>query len=497
MRRIVVFLVGFLASASAQFGIFHRDHYFEPKHRLAGIGVDRKDMTDPVLAERTRLLIDSQTFGIMRDPRALAGAARITSPALEKIFEAAAKKSGEPASLIAAIAYLESWGDPKAESPAGPRGIMQFSKATAQRAGLKITYATRYRITTTKKKVKVDGKVVTKTVSQKTPYMVPLRDERLMPELAVPAAAMYLARMEEHFGGRDLAVFAYHCGEGCVADFISLAASASGLGGGPVTVPRLFFAGNPARNRELYEAIRLQMARDYSPTYFFRVKRAEELLAMYKSDPAGFGALVEDYKDRADATKRASNRLNVWLKPADVVYQSCEDLKRAEGKGLERPFDRPPFFGFQLRTTGPDAIGSWDLENKSAYLLAAPSAVGTLTYIAFETRRMFDAMKPKNEKFVPLEVTSLVRHTLAPESGEDSDLPSHCTGQVFDIAYDFVPLHEKEALDFILEDMGWGGYLGFIQASGGTMHIGSSPSSREFFAEVFREAAEASKTVVE
>ncbi len=497
MGRVLVFLTAFLATASAQFGIFHLESIFEPKHRLAGIGVDRKDITDEILAERTRLLIESQTFSILRDPRATAGAVRITSPALQRIFDAAAASSGEPASLIAAIAYLESWGDARAESPAGPRGIMQFSKATAQRAGLKITYATRYHVSTSKRKVKVGGKTVTRTVSQKTAYQVLVRDDRLTPELAIPAAATYLAQMEQHFGGRDLAIFAYHCGEGCVADFISLGASASGLGSGPLTVPRLFFGGSPAHNRELYQAIKLQMVRDYSPTYFFRVKRAEELLSMYKSDPDGFRVLVDDYRDQVDPGKRASNRLNVWLKPSDVIYQSCEDLHRAEGKGLERPFERPPYFNFQLRTSGADAIGSWDLQNQSAYVLAAPSALGTLTYIAFETRRLYDAMKVKNEKFVPLEVTSLVRHAEAPETGEDSDLPSHCTGQVFDIAYDFLPVHEKEALDFVLEDMGWGGYLGFIQASGGTMHIGSSPSSRDFFTEVFREAAESAKATVE
>jgi hypothetical protein len=42
----------------------------------------------------------------------------------------------------------------------------------------------------------------------------------------------------------------------------------------------------------------------------------------------------------------------------------------------------------------------------------------------------------------------------------------------------------------MLEDIGWDGYLGFVQVTGDTLHIGCSPSSREFFASVFQDAIE-------
>ena len=154
MRYPVVIFTLFLVNAHAQFGLFRHDSYFQPIHRLSGLGVDRKNVSEEVLNQRTALMIDSQTFSIMRDPHALEGAERITSPRLQKIFDDAARTSGLPATLIAAIAYLESWGDAKAESPAGPRGIMQFSQATAKRAGLRVTYATRSRVTTQKQRVK-------------------------------------------------------------------------------------------------------------------------------------------------------------------------------------------------------------------------------------------------------------------------------------------------------------------------------------------------------
>src|SRR5437762_11058003 len=104
---------------------------FAPAHRLMGIGVNRDDMSEDLVQTRADLMIQSQTFSIMREAQALAGAKRITSPALQTLFKSAAASSGMPASVIEAIAYLESWGDAKAESPAGPRGIMQISGATA------------------------------------------------------------------------------------------------------------------------------------------------------------------------------------------------------------------------------------------------------------------------------------------------------------------------------------------------------------------------------
>ena len=60
---------------------------------------------------------------------------------------------------------------------------------------------------------------------------------------------------------------------------------------------------------------------------------------------------------------------------------------------------------------------------------------------------------------------------------------------MFDLSTTNLPPGERECLNFILEEIGWDGYLGFIQESGDTMHIGCSPSSRDFFAQVYQDAA--------
>ncbi len=469
----------FTAFFSASFAV-GAPEYFIPQHRLSGIGVDRAEITSTVLDERTTRMIRSQTFVIMREPQAAAGAERISNPRLQRIFRAAAAKSGLPASLIAAIAYLESWGEPQAQSPAGPKGIMQFSEATARSAGLRVVRVTRFKLTKERKLTRNKrGKPVYVTVTRKIPYTETVRDDRLNPERAVPAAANYLARLEAKFGGRDWAVFAYHCGEGCVSELLPLVEAALPRDK-HLTVADMFFGANPARNRELFAAIQRQLQRDYSPTYWFRVKRAEELLNLYQTDRAAFRELAEDFRNPNNPERRANNRLLVWLKAEDTFYRSANDLMQAGGKSLVKVVDDPEFFGFTI----PRA--------QEQYLQASPAAIGTLLYIAFETRRLFEALKPRGEHFVPLQVTELVSTTDRPaEAGTflvDPEFPEHATGHVFDIDRSNLPRGERECLNFILEDIGWNGYLGFIQVTGDTLHIGCSPSSREFFALIFQDA---------
>lgn len=455
--------------------------HFAPAHRVSGIGVARDDISEDLLAARTDLMIQSQTFGIMREPQAVAGAKRITSTAsLQSLFRQAERQTGVPATLIEAIAYLESWGEAKAESPAGPKGIMQISGATARSMGLRVASATRYRITKERVLVPVKGKKKPqyRTVTRKTPYTVTVRDDRLFPERAIPAAARYFAAMEKKFG-RDWAVFAYHCGQGCVGEMMELTRRARGIPKDELTVARMFFSNNPAWNRELYQAIQQQMQRDWSPTYYFRIMRAQQLLALYRRDPAGFTSLAQQYRSEFAAGPRAPHRLSVWLKRDDMLYRNPDDIRVNLGKKLVRALDRPEYLGYSLRIL-PDSPA-----NLEYWSQASPSALGALAYIAFETRRLFDEMKPK-EKFHPLTVTALVE----PEDfvrGKREGL-SHTSGQVFDIDYSGLPPAEAEALRFVLNDLGWAGYLGFVEEGRDNLHIGCSPTSREFFATVFHEA---------
>ena len=462
--------------------------HFVPEHRVSGIGVARDDISSELIEARTRLMIQSQTFIIMREPQAVAGAKRITSTKLQALFQSASERSGMPAQVIEAVAYLESWGDAKAESPTGPKGIMQISEATARTMGLKVVHATRNNIT--REKVQVPSKRKKpkyRTVSHKTPYQAITRDDRMVPGRAIPAAAKYLAGMEGKFGGRDWAIFAYHCGQGCVAEMQELTRRARGIPQDQETVARMFFSCSPVWNRELYEAVEQQMQRDYSPTYWFRIERAEQLLALYRRDPAAFVALAEQYKSQFAGPNgrsyRAPHRLSVWLTRDDLVFHSWDDIHGDMGNRLVRAFDRPDYFGYSLRIAADDPSILEDFSK------ASPAAIGTLVYIAFETRRLYEELSGNREQFRPLEVTSLVEpEDYARQLGKPEAL-SHCSGQVFDIDYAGLPPGEQECLRFVLDDLGWDGYLGFVEDGMDSLHIGCSPASRDFFTSVFQEAA--------
>ncbi|MEO8593906.1 MAG: transglycosylase SLT domain-containing protein [Candidatus Solibacter sp.] len=453
--------------------------FFTPTHRVSGVGISRDDISDELLEVRTDRMIESQTFSIMREKDALPGAKRVVgNTKLQALFRSAGAASGMPASLIEAICYLESWGDPKAQSSTGPKGIMQISGATAVTMGLKVTYATRYK--TSREKVPVKnkkGKTTYRTVTRKTPYKVLVRDDRMLPERAIPAAANYLAGMERKFGGRDWAVFAYHCGQGCVGMMQEVTRRSRGIPKDQVTVARMFFGQSPAWNRELYEAVQQQMQRDYSPTYYFRIRRAEQLLALYRKDPEEFARLSQSYKSDFVAT-RAPHRLSVWLKRDDLVYHSDTDIRAAMGQRLAKALNRPDYLGYALK-----------LKADSDFMAeASPSALGTLAYIAFETRRLFDEVGAKGP-FRPLVVTSLVEpEDYAGQHGRPEAL-AHASGQVFDLDYSALPPAELECLRFVLSDLGWEGYLGFVEDGMDSLHIGCSPASREFFTKVFEESA--------
>src|SRR5581483_5153242 len=335
------------------------------------------------------------------------------------------------------------------------------------------------------------GHVIYRTVHVKTPYTVLVRDERMVPERAIPAAAMYLADTEERYGGLDWAIWAYHCGEGCIAEVRDVARTSRGLKESS-SVAEVFFSASPSYNRDLYKLLSDEMERDWSPTYWFRIKRAEQLLSLYQEDSSEFERLRDEYRYQYDGTQRAPNRLAVWVKPTDLLYKTCDDIVRDRGTRLFQAMDDPARFGFTLRRIGPGSIGEFDADHRDNYASATPAALGTLLTIAFETRRLHETMKTRHEKFVPLEVTGLVRpQEYASMAGRSfrtgkARFDALCSGQAFTISEANLPPGEREALEFVLNDIGWLGYLSFVEESSGSgvIEVGCSPTSRDFFTKV-------------
>jgi hypothetical protein len=244
----------------------------------------------------------------------------------------------------------------------------------------------------------------------------------------------------------------------------------------------MFFCANPVRNREIYETVQREMQRDYSPTYWFRVMRAQQLLALYRRDPREFTSLAAEYKSDF-VSGRAPHRLTVWLSRSDLLFHSGGDIRSdLGGRLLVKALDRPPYFGYSLNIPPDPAIGKEDRSK------GTPAAIGALLYVAFETRRLYDALAPRGDPFRPFNVVSLVEPEDYARQLSEREALSHVSGQVFDIDDSALPPAELECLRFVLDDLGWAGYLGFVDEGQNTLHIGCAPSARGFFASIYAEA---------
>lgn len=103
--------------------------------------------------------------------------------AYDSLYQQAADAHGVSYDLLRKLSFNESSFNPKAQSPTGPRGIMQFTRATATGLGLNAT----------------DGD----------------DDDRLNPAKAIDAGARHLSDLVRKYNGDELkAALAYNQGEG-------------------------------------------------------------------------------------------------------------------------------------------------------------------------------------------------------------------------------------------------------------------------------------------
>jgi hypothetical protein len=160
-----------------------------------------------------------------------------------------------------------------------------------------------------------------------------------------------------------------------------------------------------------------------------------------------------------------------------------DDIRSDSGKRLTKALDRPDYLGYTLHIS-PDTP-----DNLDTLCEDSPAALGALSYIAFETRRLFEEMKPRSSQtFQPLPVSSLVEPEGYAGPPNRKEARAHSSGQVFDLDYSGLPPAEVECLRFVLDDLGWDGYLGFIEEGRDSLHIGPAPDTREFFSSVFEES---------
>jgi hypothetical protein len=163
----------FFDHTSARAGIDHVGIYVGNGQMIAapqpGESVKVQDVGTPVAIRRV--------LSPAAPAAAPAGGGGVAGVPYANLFTGAAGRHGVDASLLAAVASVESGFDPRAVSPAGAQGLMQFMPATA--AGLGVS--------------------------------------PLDPASAVDGAARYLKDLTGRFGSTELALAAYNAGPGAVS----------------------------------------------------------------------------------------------------------------------------------------------------------------------------------------------------------------------------------------------------------------------------------------
>jgi len=262
----------------------------------------------------------------------LAAAAR--QPAAEKTLRRIARDSG--LSLEAARArwialheadiLLESGGNPDAVSVSEAVGIAQWLAGTGRRAGLSIHLAESKRLTRkiddlkrriawleyllrpdadpnapgAPKITRAEARTKLPTLRQELEKLRAKRrrvDQRYDPQKALFAQTRYLMRLYARFPGFDWVFQAYHGGEAGVQRTLKKYLGRAWPGSAAVAIRR-GRAGKPLRYEHLYLATRprthpaafgyLYGRSDDHRYYWWKLRAAQEAIALYRRDPAAF-----------------------------------------------------------------------------------------------------------------------------------------------------------------------------------------------------------------
>ena len=223
------------------------------------------------------------------------------------LIDDATKDSGVDPDLLEAIVFLESGGRPNViagDDPARASGLTQILAETGTGfLGMKIDLAESRRLSGQILKASNDGDTAKVERLQAERRTI---DERFEPRAALAGTVRYLETAEERVGDPDLAIVSYHMGIGNLSRVIRLYTNADR----DLTLPeivhdqelswaKLFFDSTPTQNIGAYKL--LQRLGDDSPSYYWRVLAAREIMRLYRDDPDRLGELDALHGAKASA----------------------------------------------------------------------------------------------------------------------------------------------------------------------------------------------------
>jgi hypothetical protein len=416
--------------------------------------------------EQDEELEQAAAFGLShplyeKSPGGVFVAARRTQ-AFRRLVEDAVEGSSFDADLVEAIVFLESGGRPDViagDDPARASGLTQILAETAENfLGMDVDLEESRRLTVRIAGAERRGQVASAERLREQRRRI---DARFDPEQALAGTIRYLTTARERLGRDDLAVVSYHMGIGNLSSVLRAYAGE----GADLEIPelveehdlswvRVFFDTTP----ESRPAARRLLSRlgDDSPTYYWRVLAAAEIMRLYRDDP--------DRLQELDLLHRAKGSAEEALHPPIETERFADptDLAEAWEDGLLHPVpNEPERLGFAVdRTMGELAqqLG----QSRDLYRGLRAEALATLVYMAARVRELSGATQP-------LAVTSTVRDDayqglLRAENAEaTSGYSLHTTGYAFDIRRRYESGSQAQAFQFVLDRLTAHGLIAWVR----------------------------------
>lgn len=233
----------------------------------------------------------------------LATAARVA--AFRRLIDSVAAGSGIDPGTLEGIVFLESAGEPNVIAggdPANAAGLTQIVASTGVALlGMHINLGASRSLSTRIDAAAALGEPGLVAALERRRARV---DPRFDARQALLATIRYLTIARHDFGRLDLAIASYHMG---IGNLMSVLAAYDG--GHPVPYVRLFFDTAPDHHAAAYQI--LSAFGDDSWTYLWRVLAAEQIMRLYRTDPAVLRRLA--------ALQTASGSAAYVLHPPDRI----------------------------------------------------------------------------------------------------------------------------------------------------------------------------------
>jgi Transglycosylase SLT domain len=411
-------------------------------------------------------LTERATFGLSqplytRSPGGVFATARRTEAFRELVENAASDTEFDP-DLIEAIVFLESGGRPDViagDDPVNAAGLTQILAETAQNfLGMYVDLDRSRGLT-----AQIAGAVRRGNLARAQRLRERRRaiDARFDPEQALAGTIRYLTSARELLGTNELAVVSYHMGIGNLSDVLRTYAGADADADVPelveddeLTWVRVFFDTAPDRNAQAHRL--LTRLGDDSPTYYWRVLAAREIMRLYREDPDRLREL-----DLLHAAKASAEE--VLHPPSETErYADAVDLGRAWDEKTLHPLpNERARLGFAVdRSMGELATELG--QPRELYRGLRAEALALLVYMAGRVKEIAGASQP-------LRVTSTVRDEAYQQLLRDDNPEAthgyslHTTGYAFDVARAYESGAQAQAFQFLLDDLTARGLIAWIR----------------------------------